>query len=321
MVPGPLKERLEGYLARHGLKGADIPLVLGTFSICKGLTTVMFVGLGVRYRPLSGFIRRSYPALMESMSERMQQEFSRTKSMKTDYAKALRKARDAYGQRQQQFEAAKESLRSSGSYQYASKRLRKSETHLSERIAEWYVRMSDKYSDKLATNWLWTTFSRIMQQEPRQLAKKFGVGVVEGLILNKLLLVLTAPVEFYLVMRYFQMRRALIEDADPATPPSPHDGTGTDNRALEFPELADLAAQDLDGLQAVALKRKATLATLERKAEEAALRAVGADPGSAEVLAMEAAQTAVEAARVAAVVAAAAAASAANAASAAVLRK
>ena len=176
-----MKERLEGYLARHGLKGADIPLVLGTFSICKGLTTVMFVGLGVRYRPLSGFIRRSYPALMESMSERMQQEFSRTKSMKTDYAKALRKARDAYGQRQQQFEAAKESLRSSGSYQYASKRLRKSETHLSERIAEWYVRMSDKYSDKLATNWLWTTFTppsswSVTSARPTARARRRGAG-------------------------------------------------------------------------------------------------------------------------------------------------
>ena len=65
MVPGIIKEKLELYLTRHGLVAADIPWVLGTFSICKGLTTVGFIGAGIRFRPLSHLIRRHFPTLRE----------------------------------------------------------------------------------------------------------------------------------------------------------------------------------------------------------------------------------------------------------------
>ena len=258
MVPGIIKEKLELYLTRHGLVAADIPWVLGTFSICKGLTTVGFIGAGIRFRPLSHLIRRHFPTLRERVAEGMQQELSRTKGMKTDYANRLRRARDAFSAGRERFQDARQALRESERYQTAKKRLRKSEKRVGERFAEWYVRMSDKYSDKLATTWMWAALSRLARQEPRELARKFGVGAVEGLLLNKLLFLVTAPTELYLVVRFYQWRRARLMDLDPSTPPAPHDGTGTDNTNVDPWNLASIATSAAEDLKEATLRRQAT---------------------------------------------------------------
>ena len=112
-----------------------------------------------------------------------------------------------------------------------------------------------------------------------------GVGAVEGLILNKLLLVVTAPTELYLVVRFFQARRARIQDADPATPPPPTDGTGVNNRDIDAWDLSTIAAMTSEELSA---KGKSLAAAMSAKPLAALKRlATGKSPLAGTTAAVE----------------------------------
>lgn len=192
MVPGLIRDRLEGYLTRHGLKARDVPGVLAMFTAAKYSTWFVFVGAGVRFRPLSRLIQRHYPALRQ----RVLRELETTKHGHTTYAETLRQTMQIF--RQQRRKVVEIS-------QLAHDRVQLHRVQASgfrERLVTWYLSAADKYIHKFASYSFWKFISRAAAQDPQHLA----VGIVEGSIFFKVTYLLHAPLELYFVIRYFQTR-------------------------------------------------------------------------------------------------------------------
>lgn len=205
MVVGQIKERLEGYLQRNGLGAADIPAVVGVFTVCKVTTAWALIAVGIRFRPITYVFRSQRPRQL------VRNELSRTTAMDTEYANLLHRAKSAvdhagrtYRNRQDLIQGKFRRLRSESSERLRSKC--NANRTFTERAADWYFKTTEKYSEKLATNWLWLQLAALARQEPKNLAKTLGIGVVEGMVLNKLLFLIYAPIELYVIVRFFQAR-------------------------------------------------------------------------------------------------------------------
>mmetsp|Transcript_54487 Transcript_54487/g.117965 ORF Transcript_54487/g.117965 Transcript_54487/m.117965 type:complete len:207 (-) Transcript_54487:143-763(-) len=83
-------------------------------------------------------------------------------------------------------------------------------SRLVEKASEQYQSLSQKLADRFANNRLWATVSELLAQDPRLLA----VGLAEGTILYKLTFPVTAPLELYIIVRWFQYRRATEDEDD-----------------------------------------------------------------------------------------------------------
>ncbi|CAE8584599.1 unnamed protein product, partial [Polarella glacialis] len=73
-----------------------------------------------------------------------------------------------------------------------------------ERVAEWYRTQSEQKSAKIAQSRWFSSAARLLAIPPQRLA----VGMAEGVILGFLMAPIYYPLEFYLIVRYFQRRHS-----------------------------------------------------------------------------------------------------------------
>lgn len=192
-----LPERLREYLISKGLTGHDVPKIATAFVTAKYATKASLVLLCIRYRPLSRLFGRAYRPMRERARMRLAREWERVKALDTRFAQQLR----ALPSRRARLAAWQETWRLKLRKQAEQQRER---SVFYERLASWYRTQSAKKSELVAESKWFAAFARLMALEPRHLA----IGTAEGLILGFGLAPLYYPVEFFLILRYYQRRNA-----------------------------------------------------------------------------------------------------------------
>jgi len=201
-----LKERLASYLKSSGLEAEDVPKVLAAFATAKPITVAAFAMCSIRYQPLTRLFARTYRPARDRVRRSWQRELERTSSIDSTYARQIRNWQRRQSAVATWFQTTHRTMRQRARQEAAKARAyRKSGiSGIYEKVADWYCIKSQKYAESFAANRMWATVSECVAQDPRRLA----VGVAEGLILYKALFWLHGPINLFLIVRYFQYRRA-----------------------------------------------------------------------------------------------------------------
>jgi len=171
-----LREKLETFLVeRCDIYPHELPKLFGTFFTVKYITWATFAIGGVRYRPMSKiFQQRVAPKVQKRMEgHKWLSDFHRYAGIKPSSSPLVRTASQLQP------------------------------TKLFEKAGKWYQHYSFLYSTKLAKNDYWTSFSKLLRQDPRL----FAVGLTEGLIFYKLTAPITIPATLYGIVKYYQRIR------------------------------------------------------------------------------------------------------------------
>uniref|UniRef100_A0A7S1A2A6 Uncharacterized protein n=1 Tax=Noctiluca scintillans TaxID=2966 RepID=A0A7S1A2A6_NOCSC len=187
---------LEAYLASCGLEVSDIPKVTGALVTAKYGTLVAWMVVGARYQPM----RRMFLARHRVLGIR-----------NTVRPWAQRQAKMAYVRRvSHTLSVAKSGVAHARERLRERLRLRRPDTRLSPKNS-WHAWASAKYwtlFDKLeksaSRSRLWKYFAGVLQVDPKN-----AMGVAEGFLLYKVTFLLIAPLELWLIVKYFKRKHVV----------------------------------------------------------------------------------------------------------------
>mmetsp|Transcript_5627 Transcript_5627/g.10198 ORF Transcript_5627/g.10198 Transcript_5627/m.10198 type:complete len:228 (-) Transcript_5627:74-757(-) len=174
----PFEDRVKKFLEhRAGLQPKEVPLVLTTFVGVKWSTSLLFILLGVRYRPLNRLFTSSRTRFTSTLKK------NRSNPSYSPYIKR-------YDQRTAEFNRIHVSSHTQTLTFYES-------------LGSKYRLISSKMSEAVASSPMFGSISRKFNLEPAPLA----LGVAEGLLLYKVTFLIHAPLELYFIVKFFQRRK------------------------------------------------------------------------------------------------------------------
>lgn len=219
---------VDEFLRRRNIHGEDIPKILGTFVVAKYTTTLGFLFIGIRYRPMhralapywkSSAVERAALARrargeavrrwtqMQTKVEQFRRTQSGSKMGEAQWLKA--RARWDYEKTRRNITGpVPQWIRkeSASHFKEYARKVRKSSRM--RWIAEKYKYYEDLFAQKAEQSRWFSLMSSWLRKDPRNLA----LGIAEGLIITKFMFPITGPLELYLLTKFFQWRRSRMEE-------------------------------------------------------------------------------------------------------------
>jgi len=219
---------VDDFLRRRNIHPEDIPRILGAFVVAKYATTMGFLFIGVRYRPLHRALApywKSSAAERASLARRARgeavrrwtqmqptvEQFRNTQTGKMGEAQWIKaRARWDYEKTRRNITGpVPQWIRRESASQFKeyARKVRKSSNM--RWIAERYKYYEDLFAQRAEQSKWFSSISRWVRKDPRNLA----LGIAEGLIMTKFMFPITGPFELYLITKFFQWRRSAKEMA------------------------------------------------------------------------------------------------------------